>query len=117
MADRVLVLRDGKVAQFDRPAVVYQNPADEFVADFVGTMDRLESGLAVRPEQVEVAGLATDPGHGTAPGTEATVESCSYVGGRYEMRCAVPGAPRPWLVHSRDEHAPGTRLLLRHPGA
>ena len=117
MADRVLVLRDGEIAQFDRPANVYENPADEFVADFVGTMDRLDSGLAVRPEQVEVAGLAADEGDRNAAGTPATVESCSYVGGRYELRCAVPGAPRSWLVHSCDEHAPGTRLLLRHPGS
>lgn len=110
MADRVLVLREGSVAQFDRPAVVYDHPADEFVADFVGTMNRNDAGLAVRPEQVQVAG----PGDG-ADGTSATVVSCSYVGGHYELRCDVGGAPRPWLVHSAREHTPGTTLRLRHP--
>lgn len=110
MADRVLVLNAGEVAQFDRPAVVYENPADEFVADFVGTMNRNDAGLAVRPEQVEVAG--SDEGDS---GTPATVEACSYVGGRFELRCGVAGSARPWLVHSAREHAPGTPVRLRHP--
>ncbi|HSD53610.1 MAG TPA: ABC transporter ATP-binding protein [Burkholderiales bacterium] len=37
LADRVAVLRDGRMQQCDAPAIVYARPADVFVARFVGT--------------------------------------------------------------------------------
>jgi ABC-type sugar transport system ATPase subunit len=37
LADRVAVLRDGRVQQCDAPAALYARPADAFVARFVGT--------------------------------------------------------------------------------
>jgi iron(III) transport system ATP-binding protein len=119
MADRVLVLNAGEVAQFAAPAELYERPADGFVADFVGTMNRLDGhrawprGLAVRPERVAVADGARD-GNGTG-GTvalPALVDSCRYVGGRYELRCSVDGSPRPWLLHAGDEHPAGTPVTL-----
>jgi len=37
LADRIAVLRDGRVVQCDAPGTVYARPADAFVARFVGT--------------------------------------------------------------------------------
>ena len=37
MADRIVVLKDGVVMQVDRPAELYQNPQNEFVAGFIGS--------------------------------------------------------------------------------
>jgi multiple sugar transport system ATP-binding protein len=37
LADRIAVMREGRVVQFDHPRAVYENPADLFVADFVGS--------------------------------------------------------------------------------
>jgi ABC-type sugar transport system ATPase subunit len=37
LADRIAVLRDGRVQQCDAPAALYARPADAFVARFVGT--------------------------------------------------------------------------------
>jgi osmoprotectant transport system ATP-binding protein len=37
MADRVAVMRDGKLVQFATPAELLAHPVDDFVADFVGT--------------------------------------------------------------------------------
>jgi multiple sugar transport system ATP-binding protein len=37
LADRIAVMRDGRVVQFDHPRNIYDNPADLFVADFVGS--------------------------------------------------------------------------------
>jgi len=37
MADRILVMKEGKVVQYDRPEEILSNPADNFVRDFVGT--------------------------------------------------------------------------------
>jgi putative spermidine/putrescine transport system ATP-binding protein len=41
MANRVCVMRSGRIEQVDAPAVLYSSPATPFVAEFVGTMNRL----------------------------------------------------------------------------
>ncbi|MDE2409349.1 MAG: ABC transporter ATP-binding protein [Actinomycetales bacterium] len=41
MSDRVAVMNGGKIAQIARPDELYHNPADEFVAGFVGQMNRI----------------------------------------------------------------------------
>lgn len=37
LADRIAVMREGRVVQFDHPRNIYDSPADLFVADFVGS--------------------------------------------------------------------------------
>ena len=37
MGDRIAVLREGRILQFDSPTKVYDMPADRFVAGFIGT--------------------------------------------------------------------------------
>jgi osmoprotectant transport system ATP-binding protein len=41
LADRIVVMRDGKVLQFDSPLAIVQRPADVFVAELVGAHDVL----------------------------------------------------------------------------
>jgi putative spermidine/putrescine transport system ATP-binding protein len=41
MADRVGVMRDGQLEQVAVPSELYADPASAFVAEFVGTMNRL----------------------------------------------------------------------------
>jgi iron(III) transport system ATP-binding protein len=36
LSDRIAVMMDGTIAQFDQPHVVYQNPVDRHVASFIG---------------------------------------------------------------------------------
>lgn len=42
LADRIVVMRDGRVEQVARPDIVYREPATPFVAGFIGTMNLLE---------------------------------------------------------------------------
>ena len=42
LADRIVVMRDGKTEQVDPPDVVYREPATPFVAGFIGTMNLVE---------------------------------------------------------------------------
>jgi len=42
MSDRVAVMRDGRILQFDMPVVLYQRPNCRYVADFVGMTNFLE---------------------------------------------------------------------------
>jgi putative spermidine/putrescine transport system ATP-binding protein len=41
MSDRVAVMNAGKIAQIAKPDELYHNPADQFVASFVGQMNRI----------------------------------------------------------------------------
>jgi len=41
VCDRIAVMNDGRVEQVGTPAEVYERPENEFVADFVGTSNRL----------------------------------------------------------------------------
>jgi putative spermidine/putrescine transport system ATP-binding protein len=57
MADRVGVMRDGKLEQVAEPAELYTRPATAFVAEFVGTMNRLPAEVA-GPGTVTVLGTS-----------------------------------------------------------
>ncbi|MFP5076141.1 ABC transporter ATP-binding protein [Rhizobium sp. YIM 134829] len=77
MADRIVVMHDGRTEQADRPDVIYRDPQTPFVAGFIGTMNfikgHVENGrfrhadlsvalavsdgpvtLAVRPEALDL---------------------------------------------------------------
>lgn len=42
LGDRIVVMDHGRVAQVGRPRDIYQQPATRFVAEFIGTMNRLK---------------------------------------------------------------------------
>lgn len=55
ISDRVAILRGGRLVQYDTPTNVYRQPADEFVAGFVGEVSMIPHrgrSLPLRPEQV-----------------------------------------------------------------
>ncbi|MFC9822781.1 ABC transporter ATP-binding protein [Streptomyces erythrochromogenes] len=66
MADRVAVMRAGRLEQCAAPAELYARPATPFVAEFVGTMSRIPGRLLASGATVAVLGrhLAVD---GTPP--------------------------------------------------
>ncbi len=73
MADRVCVMRNGRIEQVDVPSVLYANPATAFVAQFVGTMNRVPgrasvSGVVVLGREVAVRGGASP-----VPGADVAV--------------------------------------------
>src|SRR5487761_1221193 len=57
MADRVGVMRNGQLEQVAEPSELYSRPAAAFVAEFVGTMNRLPGELA-GPGTVTVLGAS-----------------------------------------------------------
>ena len=57
MSDRLAVFSDGRIEQVGAPAEVYEQPATEFVAGFVGTSNIVERNgrrISVRPERIEL---------------------------------------------------------------
>ncbi|RAG87488.1 spermidine/putrescine ABC transporter ATP-binding protein [Streptacidiphilus pinicola] len=56
MADRVAVMHAGRLEQCDTPAELYARPTTAFVAEFVGTMNRIDGVLAEDGKTVELLG-------------------------------------------------------------
>jgi putative spermidine/putrescine transport system ATP-binding protein len=57
MSDRVGVMRAGRLEQVAEPAELYARPATAFVAEFVGTMNRLPAELGDGGKVVTVLGV------------------------------------------------------------
>ncbi|MFF4119016.1 ABC transporter ATP-binding protein [Streptomyces sp. NPDC001714] len=122
LADRVVVMRDGRIAQSGTPLEVWQRPADEFVARFLGFGNVVPatvegtvavtpwgkvpvpggSGqgtrtLLVRPAGVRLiaadAGLPCTVAARTFQGTHVTVHLQPEDGPRLEAACALRAAP------------------------
>ena len=69
MADRIGVMKDGRLEQIATPSELYSTPATAFVAEFVGTMNRLP-GTYRGGDEVTVLGLDV-PVHGDHPNVAA----------------------------------------------
>src|SRR3954465_9377251 len=54
LADRIVLLRDGKVVQVGAPRDLYDQPADEFVMGFLGPVSKVRGEL-VRPHDVALS--------------------------------------------------------------
>ncbi len=46
MADRIALMKDGKVAQLGSPHELYERPNSRFVADFIGTMNFFDGAIS-----------------------------------------------------------------------
>jgi len=46
IGDRIAVMQRGRIVQIGAPRTIYHTPANDFVAEFVGTMNRLEGTVA-----------------------------------------------------------------------
>ena len=58
LADRVVVLRDGNIEQVGTPLELYDRPANQFVAQFIGTPQMNVVEAAKLPQLTTVAGVA-----------------------------------------------------------
>jgi putative spermidine/putrescine transport system ATP-binding protein len=77
MSDRIAVFNHGRIEQVGAPAEVYDRPASEFVAGFVGTSNIVERDgrrVCIRPERISIA-----PALGNG-GEEAVVDDVVFVG-------------------------------------
>ena len=131
LGDRIVVMDHGRVAQIGRPREIYREPANRFVAEFVGTTNRLSgkvvdghfelkggripwdgtAGAALellcRPERLKVVAA----GEGQLSGT---VAAAFFLGDR--VRLVLAGVTeRPVAVETSDvrDYAPGERVHLK----
>jgi putative spermidine/putrescine transport system ATP-binding protein len=74
ISDRVAVMSGGRIEQIGTPAEMYGSPATPFVAEFIGTMNRLEATVCSEGK-VELAGrtLRVDAARGRRRGARVLV--------------------------------------------
>ena len=96
MSDRIAVFAAGRVEQVGTPVEVYEHPASEFVAGFVGVSNLLERDgrrFTVRPEKIRIleAGEATQAGDEVEGGV---IREVVYIGSvtRYIVDLDAGGA-------------------------
>src|ERR1700751_4947737 len=100
VADRIAVLRDGRIEQVGSPTDVYDTPANPFVMSFLGAVSEL-NGALVRPHDIRVGRtpeLQIAAGDGTAESTgvvRATIDRVVMLGFevRVELTSAATGRP------------------------
>ena len=114
MADRIVIMSDGRLRQIGTPREVYDAPADLFVAGFIGTppmntaTDPDDAGtvIGVRPEH-----LHPDP----TGRFEVTVHQTEWLGHEAILRVRMAGSVTDWMVRLDSDTpppAPGTALRL-----
>lgn len=72
MADRLVVMADGRVRQVGTQRDLYERPVDRFVADFVGRSTFLEGRVTAPGEFVTAGGIAVRH-DGSAPAGPASI--------------------------------------------
>ena len=60
IADRICIMKDGHILQFDTPEEILRNPADEFVANFVGVNRIWDSPEFIKVEDFMSEGLTVN---------------------------------------------------------
>ena len=132
MSDTVVVMDNGVIQQIGTPEDIYNEPANAFVADFIGesnildgimhadksvefaghTLECVDGGFAkdepvdvvIRPEDVDMVEIGSVPIHGV-------VDTVTFKGVHYEIIVDVEGFK--WMIQTTDYAAPGTEVGLR----
>ena len=130
MADRVILLSRGRIEQNGSPADLYEQPANTFVARFVGTppmnllaltsgtdgaVVRGTTGPALAPRGLAAATLGVRPEHialGRAPFLEAKVETVEYLGADSLLLCRAGTEPVTARVPGRVGLSTGDSVSL-----
>ncbi|MEI6590552.1 MAG: ABC transporter ATP-binding protein [Actinomycetes bacterium] len=106
LSDRIAIFNQGKIEQIGTPHELYEKPATEFVARFVGTANIFTAAQSlklfgvnkksmIRPEQITVG----------ASGSEATVVEAIYLGSSIRLILKVDDHQVIAEVSASDENA------------
>ncbi|MBQ4037771.1 MAG: ABC transporter ATP-binding protein [Clostridia bacterium] len=130
MSDTIVVMKSGTIQQIGSPQDIYNEPANAFVADFIGESNIFDAQMkedrkvllcgaefdcvdpmpapfvdaVIRPEDV----IVTKPEEGTVIGH---VEASLFKGVHYEMTVSCGGET--WIIHSTVSAAVGENIGMR----
>ncbi len=102
MADRIAVLREGKVEQVASPEELFDRPTSRFVAEFIGTTNMFETServMSVRPHRMRLVDAGGSTGDAQLRGR---VRDVQFYGGVshciIDVVAGPPGSPTTVVV-------------------
>jgi sulfate transport system ATP-binding protein len=109
IADRLVILNEGRIEQVGTPDAVYDRPANEFVQGFLGPITTL-NGVACRPHDIELCA--------SGEGVEGTVTDLIRLGFEVRVVVDIDRGSSSWiqLTHEQDQRlrpSVGERVSLR----
>lgn len=107
VADRVLVMRDGRIEQVGRPEELWHRPVNRFVAEFLGHPNVWETGDTI--ELVPITAIGVDP----AGELEVTVIESVFSDGRFRVTASATADDRTIEFEHHERLLPGSSLRLR----
>jgi sn-glycerol 3-phosphate transport system ATP-binding protein len=108
MADRVVLMRDGRIEQNGPPEQLYSQPATAFTARFIGTppMNLIARDgvlIGIRPEHIQIVSQDGHPAH---------VKSVEHLGADSIVLCEIDGQPVSVRQDGFSKAAPGDDIRL-----
>ena len=132
MSDTIVVINQGYIQQIGTPEMIYNEPVNAFVADFIGDSNIID-GIMMKDRVVEILGTripCADEGFGTntpvdivirpedveivAPGEgfmDGDITSVIFKGVHYEIEIMAGGFE--WLVDTTQFYTVGTHVGIR----
>ena len=132
MSDTIVVMNQGYIQQIGTPEMIYNEPVNAFVADFIGDSNII-NGIMMKDRVVEILGTripCADEGFGTntpvdvvirpedveivAPGEgfmDGDITSVIFKGVHYEIEIMAGGFE--WLVDTTQFYTVGTHVGIR----
>jgi sulfate transport system ATP-binding protein len=111
VADRIVLMNEGRIEQTGKPRDLYEHPASEFVMGFVGPVNRFDNSF-VRPHDFEIE-LEPD---GTS--REGIVKRVVHLGFEVRVEVSLPDDNEIWIQLSRErtedlDLEPGRSVFIR----
>jgi ABC-type sugar transport system ATPase subunit len=108
MADRVVLMRDGRIEQNGPPEALYSRPETAFTARFIGTppmnlIARNGMQIGIRPEHIHMV---------SQDGRPARVKSVEHLGADSIVLCELEGQPVSVRQDGFSKTAPGDEIRL-----
>ncbi|MGD9868450.1 MAG: ABC transporter ATP-binding protein [Hyphomicrobiales bacterium] len=132
LGDRIFVMEHGRIAQIGTPRDIYFRPANRFVAEFIGTMNRLEGRIAkkrfetaygslpvTRPESKAATAFFRPESASLAPAAKAPfrfkVKHAHFLGSRQRLQLEAGDELPPVIVETDNltTHEPGSTVGLK----
>lgn len=96
VAEQIVVMNEGRIEQVGAPRDLYEAPANEFVASFVGPVTNL-NGSMLRPHDVDIRIDAVDDA------IEAQVERVIHLGFEVRVELVAQDGRHLWAQLTREE--------------
>lgn len=104
VADRIIVMENGRLLQFDTPKKIYDQPVSEYAARFLGPINDVRLGKEqhlIRPEKFQI---------NTGGIFDGQVNECIYQGGNYHLYLTSAISQKELLIYSDTWIKEGTSV-------